>query len=220
MGYSDTYEYFLQQRPSPEEILKEIYLLDSKLKELHYKNKFVDIINFRSVVRNPNGSFDFAYVNDILTDNKEPYIRSNIEGIAKLALGSFVYLEACNSQGDIGKYNLNVQNFDYNNISFNDLMNTNQNRNYILSCIPDKDVYSDYFDRVLFGEPLYFSDYINQKNNSVGKNGLKTLSYATAAGKAYAEQQDSGYMQVLYYPILGVCVAIISIIVYLLILLK
>lgn len=220
MSYSDTYEYFLQQRPSPEEILKEIYMLDNRLKELHSNNKFADMINFRSVVRNNNGTFDFAYVNDIFTDNKEMYIRSNVESIAKLALGSFVYLEASNSQSDLGKYRLNIQSFDYNNLSFNVLLNTNQNRDYIMSCIPEKDIYSDYFERVLFGEIVYFSDFVNQKNSSVGKNESKTLSYTTAAGRAYAEQQDSGYMQVLYYPILGVCVAIISIIVYLLILLK
>ncbi len=220
MSYSDTYEYFLQQRPAPEEVLKEIYVLDTRLKQLHSNNKIVEIINFRSVVRNNSGAFDFAYVSDIIPDNKEPYVKKNVEGLAKLALGSFVYLEACKSHTNVGGYRLNIQSFDYNNGFFSDLMNTNQNHDYIMSCIPEQDTYSDYFDRVLFGEVVYFSDYVNQKNSSVGKNGSKTLSYATAAGRAYAEQQDSGYMQVLYYPILGVCIAIISIIVYLLILLR
>ena len=221
MGYSDTYEYFLQHVTNSEEILREIYMLDTRLKQLHSKRKYVEMIDFRAIAKNQNGYFDFMLVSDMVGDNTEPYIKSNIESLTKLALGSFVYLDACrNVRETRAGIRVNVHSFDYNRGSFSDLMNTNQNYNYIMSCIPDADTFSEYFEGVLSGDTSYFSDYVDKKKNSVGKNGSKTLSYATAAGRAYADQQDSGYMQVLYYPILGVCVAIISIIIYLLILLR
>ena len=214
MRYISTFETFLETNTNSEDILGAIYTLSKNLKSLHSNGKYAQAISFSTVGVTDDGDYNFMYVDNMPTENKELYIQANVDSLTKFALGTFVYLDS-HANG----YVPNVQSFDYSLVDPSFII---YNQDYIKSCIPQREVYGDYFDSVLAGGNIeYFSDYADKKKTSASISSGKHLSYSTAAGRAYAEnKEESAFIQALYYPILGVCIAIISIIVYLLILIK
>ena len=213
MRYISTFEGFLQTDTNSDDILKAIYILSKNLKNLHSNGRYAQAISFSTVGVTEDGDYNFMYVDNMPADNKEAYVKSNVDAMTRFALGTFVYLDS-HQNG----YVSNVQSFDYGVVDPSFIL---YNQDYIKSCIPSGEVYSDYFDNALSGGSTeYFSDYADKKNASASKNSAKHLSYSTPAGRAYSEDKESAFIQAIYYPILGVCIAIISIIIYLLILIK
>ena len=212
MVYRYTFQQFVIEEHDSSKILEVIYSLDRQLKYLHSKGYYATSIDFQSIMKNDNNDFGFVYVEKLPKENVDLYIKGNIDSLAKISLGAFVYVASY----DLG-YVGDINSFNYERICRQNPDYLKQNYNFIRSSIPATDDFGDYYDAILDGKYDYFSDFVDRKSkNSQNKSSAITMVKSTAVGRAYKD--DDAFIRILFYPILLVCVSVLSILVYLFIL--
>lgn len=177
---------------------REIFIkLDSRLKELHSQGKYADItsetIGFVE-------DYDFLRVYKGSNDDLR---RSNIESLAKLAVGTYFSLPS-------GTF------YDYS------CFPTESLRNYfdsIESNIPVVYPEDSYYREVLVnGNMWYYNDYLNNiKKQSQGKGNNRVLTYSTPQGKAMANKDEAAFLNLAFYPIIISLFVILSYMIYILV---
>lgn len=215
METNNTYQQFLQQEHDSSKILEVVYSLDRQLKYLHSKNYYVTDINFKNVVMNDNNDFGFVYIDKIPTGvNKEFYINSNINSMVNFSLGSYVFLASY----DAG-YVSSIESFDYTQITKQYPDFIKEHYDFIRTTIPASDEFAEYYDNAINGEFGYFSDLVDRKSkeSQANKNSALTMVKTTQVGKALSNDDDA-FVGVLFYPIIGICISILSIVIYLILL--
>ena len=215
MEIRNTYQTFLQEEHDSSKILEVIYSLDRQLKYLHSKGFYAVDINFKNIVLNENNDFGFLYIDKIPNNvSKDFYINSNITDMVHFAFGSYVFL----SSYEAG-YVSSIDSFDYTMIAKQYPGFIKEHYDFIRTSIPAEEEYASYYDNVLVGEFGYFSDFIDKrsKESQSNKNTALTMVKATQVGKALSSEDDA-FVEVLFYPIIGICISILSIVIYLIIL--
>jgi len=165
---------------------------------------YVTNISAESIIFNETG--DLGYVNLSKMDNrvdKSYYINQNINQLAVLALGVYVYVD------------LEDTNFyDYTNLVNKNPDFVKDNYQYIRSSIPYGVEYYD--DVILNNNVSYFSDFIYLKSGSDNTKSGRSLVKTTPTGKALADKEDAAFVNTWFYPIIIVCVITLLIMMYLL----
>lgn len=215
MGNQYTFKDFLQEEHDSSKLLEVLYSLDKQLKYLHSKGYYVNNINFDSIIKNEENVFKFMYVDKLPADNSNLYVKGNIDSLAKVSLGAYVYITSYEF-GYVG----DINSFDYEKISRQNPDYVVQNYEFIRSSIPAADEFGEYYDGVIDGQFGYFCDFVDKKRmaSQQNKSSAITMVKSTAIGRAYRD--DDAFIAILYYPILIVCVSILSIVIYILILHK
>ncbi len=212
MGYGYTFQQFLMEEHDSSKLLEVVYSLDRQLKYLHSKGYYAKSVDFNTIMKNENNDYGFMYVDQLPRENSDLYIKGNIDSIAKISLGAFVYV-ASYELGYVG----DISSFNYERISRQNPDYIKQNYDFIRSSIPAVDEFGDYYDGIMDGKYEYFSDYVDRKSkSSQNKSSALTMVKSTAIGRAYSD--DDAFIKILFYPIILACVSALSIIIYILIL--
>lgn len=182
------------------------YQLDAQLKEIHRSGGIVRNFNPQSVyvdeeTRTP--SFQIVYPNSSSFFDAEDLKRAQVEDIEMLStLALCIYL----SDGEMG-YNL-----ENGLLQFSVLQN---NPDFVSTYFPEEDL--SYYQQVFGGleEPLYYSNYIDQKMNGNAMGNSRSLTKSTEAGRAMAQRgEEAAYVNyVLAFSLVSI-LTILSIFIY------
>jgi len=191
-------QYFTYNN-EPEHIRQSFLLLDNQLKIIHSKGYSVDINSSSIIYENGLG---FTRFNPGLTEQQR---RTNIEDLAKLAIGTYFSLPT-------GTFS------DYTHLP-NDYIR--ENFDFFESSIPKGSSNDSYYRDVLVnGKISYYNDYLAQiKVTPQGKSNenSRVLNYSTPQGRAMAQKDESAFIDLAFYPILLTITIIISYMIYILI---
>ncbi len=201
--------------------------LHSRMHRFHNAGMLPDISSRRIYeVIAKDGSREFAFINEIGMDNREPEALANTKQMIILQIGALLtsapgipyedYTDSLSS-----KYNIIVQNFD-------------QVASIINGMTPEGT--PEYFKEVLINDNiLYYDEFMQQhrekqsndasQNIGQGQSKAPVKSYATAAGKATmpsGHQQNSNtsstsmsaFINVIFYPTLLFLITLIFIVIY------
>ena len=177
---------------------REIFIkLDSRLKELHSEGKYVDItsetIGFVE-------DYDFLRVYKGLNEQLR---KSNIESLAKLAVGTYFSLPS-------GTF------YDYSCFPTEELKNYFDSIESNIPVVYPEDSY--YREVLVNGNMWYYSDYLNTiKKQAQGKGNNRVLTYSTPQGKAMTNKEEAAFINLAFYPIIISLFAILSYMIYILV---
>lgn len=177
---------------------KQIFIdLDRKMKELHNEGKYVNIsANMIEI----GEDYKFLRISQGLT----PELRkSNIESLAKLAVGTYFSLPS-------GTF------YDY---SFFPQETLRSYFDSIESNIPISHPDDSYYREILInGNICYYNDYLaNLKKTAQGKGNNRALIYSTQQGKAMTNKEEAAFVGVAFYPIIISLFIIVNYMIYILV---
>lgn len=191
-------QYFTYNN-EPEHIRESFLLLDNQLKIIHSKGYSVDINSSSIVYENGLG---FTRFNPGLTEQQR---RSNIEDLAKLAIGTYFSLPT-------GTFS------DYTHLPIDYIR---ENFDFFETSIQKSSSNDTYYREVLVdGKISYYNDYLSQlKVSPQGKSNetSRVLNYSTPQGRAMSQKDESAFIDLAFYPILLTITIIISYMIYILI---
>lgn len=208
-----SFAQYLELLPTSNDVLTAIESLDYQLKQYHNAGYYVSSISFNSVFLK-DGDFAFSWVQKLPEENADLYKKGNMTSLFQFALGAYNYLDPASSGNVFG-----VKNFDYSNYNFEFIKN---NYGLLRTSIPEVGNTLDYYDGFLSGNTMYLTDYM-KSNNLEGNSNNRRFSKvkSTPAGKALSLMDDynnGAFTQIFFYPILGVCLSILSITIYIILL--
>ena len=209
-----TIKNYLLENPNSSELIETMYSMYYDLEELHKKGYYAENINFNTVSfsqsEGTHKRFDFGVLNT--SENAQAYNEHcllNILSLTYTSLGMFAYSYSSELRPSNPLY------FDYSKISKQDPDFVLKNYAVISDSIPYG---RDYFDNIMSGNYDYFCNYID-KNRAETTRESSRGSYVktTPFGKGYGDDDNNfAYIKVWFYPIIILCVSLISFVVYVL----
>ena len=163
---------------SKDEKRESFVMMDVALKQIHSKNFKVDSFN-ASDIYYEDGYYFYSKVSPInySIEDKNNVVLDNIEGLSNLAFCSFLPSYDLKN----GLLNSKVVSDQFN--KFESIFDSSDKEYY-------KSVLVDSYNANTLPDPIYYSDYIMNKEKNNGGNGNKhSNAYvkATQAGKLYAD---------------------------------
>jgi len=195
----ETLGQYFSYNNDPEKI-RDVYLsLDNQLKLIHSKGYSVDISSSTILYEDGLG---FSKFHKGLTEQQK---KSNIEDLAKLAIGTYFSLPT-------GTFS------DYTHLP-NDYIK--ENFSFIEASILKSTENDEYYKEVLVhGKVEYYNDYLKnlKRAQPQGKNNnnSKVLSYYTPEGKAMVKD-EAAFINIIFYPILISLTLIVGYMIYILV---
>ena len=196
----ETLSQYFSYTNDPEKA-RDIFLsLDNQLQIIHSKGYSVEI-NSSSIVYE-NG-FIFSRINKGLTKETR---KSNIEDLAKLAIGTYFSIPT-------GTFS------DYTHLPNDYIM---ENFNIIETSIQKAMPNDEYYREVLVNANIgYYNDYLRnlKRTTPQGKanESSRVLNYATPQGKAMTNNDEAAFINIVFYPLIMTLTAILSYMIYILI---
>lgn len=195
----ETLGQYFSYNKDPEQIRDAFISLDNQLQLIHERGYSVEINSSTIVYENGLG---FSRFNKGLTEAER---KSNIENLAKLAIGTYFSLPT----GTFSDYTHLPNDYIKENFDAfeNSILKANENDNYYRSILVD-------------GQVGYYNDYLKKlkKSQPQGKNNNnRVLTYSTPKGCAMSKREDAAFIDLAFYPILITLTLIIGYMVYILI---
>ncbi len=195
----ETLGQYFSYNNDPEVIRDSFISLDNQLKLIHERGYSVEISSSSIVYENGLG---FSRFSKGLTEEER---KNNIEDLAKLAVGTYFSTPT----GSFSDYT-HLPN-DYIKENF-DIMETS-----ILKASRDDNYYRDV---LVNGKTEYYNDYLKRiSDKKVGRenSNSRVLTYSTPEGRAMSNKEESAFLDLAFYPIIGTLFAIVTYAIYILV---
>lgn len=195
MEKKETLRQYLTYHKDFDEINQIFINLDSQMKYLHQKGYCILDLNSDTILLESdkaNSNIDqntFMFSSIIRSTNRDQDFSNNIVDLTKLAIGAFISVE--NGFCDYSQLSTNYIKRYFGEIAF---------------YLPNK----EYFANIIVDNKMsYYSDYVQAKSDKNRNNTIQKTK-ATEYGKMYSGEEESAFIQLVFYPV--IIISIITII--------
>lgn len=195
MEKKETLRQYLTYHKDFDEINQIFINLDKQMKYLHQKGYCILDLNSDTILLESdkaNSNIDqntFMFSSIIRSTNRDQDFSNNIVDLTKLAIGAFISVE--NGFCDYSQLSTNYIKRYFGEIAF---------------YLPNK----EYFANIIVDNKMsYYSDYVQAKSDKNRNNTIQKTK-ATEYGKMYSGEEESAFIQLVFYPV--IIISIITII--------